>query len=98
MAVLTMKYERKNFFGHAVYTEDECKNPELKDIKKCFYSMDRNYTTALQLLDDVYFWDSMKDYENNIITVRHYDVNRSYTEERKSFEKCKKEVYAKWRE
>lgn len=40
----------------------------------------------------LFYWDSLKEYENKVVTVRNYD-GRNYTEEKKSYDKVKKECY-----
>ena len=95
--MLIVKYERMDFFGQLIYTEDKNNRPELQDVKKCFQFMKKNRSVTIQINNDVYYWNSISDYENEIISIRYYDDRENYTEAKKSFEKCKKEVYAAWK-
>lgn len=93
--MLTMKYERKDFFGCYQYTEDSRENYNRNDIKKAFLFISRERNASIQKEDIIYFWDSFTDFENRIMTVRTFDsVNRrSYSDVKMSFDKVKKEVY-----
>ena len=91
--MLTMKYERKDFFGCYRYTEDSKENYSKEDVKKAFLYLGRNRFSTVQKEDTIYFWEGMEDFENQIMTVRVFD-GRNYVEAKKAFSKVKKECYA----
>ena len=91
--MLILKYERKDFFGESIYVEDSKENYGKTDLKKVFLFLSKTYNAAVQIESDVIFWDSLKEYENRIVTVRKHD-GTSYDESKESFEKAKKECYA----
>lgn len=93
--MLTMKYERKDFFGQYQYTEDSKEHYSKEDVKKAFLFISRERNVTVQRDNVIYFWDSIADFENRIMTVRTFDsVNcRSYSDVKMSFDKVKKEVY-----
>lgn len=94
--MLTMKYERKDFFGCYQYTEDSKENYSREDVKKAFLHLSKGRFSTVQKEDIIYFWDNITDFENRIMTVRTFDtVNcRSYTDNKMIFNKAKKECYA----
>ena len=94
--MLTLKYTRLDFFNHWAYTEDKKENYTKEDLKRVFAYFSKNYNATFQIDDTVIFWDCMVDFDNRVATTRNYDaVNyRSYTDEKKSFDKMKKECYA----
>ncbi len=94
--MLTMKYNRKDIFGRYQYTEDSKDNYTRDDIKKAFMFLGKERNATVQKESLIYFWDSMTDFENRIMTVRTFDnVNcRSYSDRKMAFEKVKKECYA----
>ena len=93
--MLTIKYERKDFFGQYQYTEDSKDNYNRNDVKKAFLFLGKNRDVSVQIENIIYFWDSIVDFENQIMTVRTFDkMNcRSYTDVKMAFDKAKKEVY-----
>lgn len=91
--MLTMKYERKDFFGNRQYTEDNKENYNREDIKKAFLHLSKDYFSSVQKENTIYFWDNTKDFENRIMTVRVFD-GRNYTEVKKAFDRVKKDCYA----
>lgn len=90
---LVLKYERRNFFGFREYTEDTCHYPKMKDLQAVMRYLKKDNMAAVVYSKYTLFWDSFSDFENGIISVRYYDVYGNYTEEKKSFEVVKKEVY-----
>ena len=91
--MLTIKYERRDFFNNRVYTEDKKQNYNKEDLKKAFLYLSRTYDTSIQINDTIIYWDNMSEYENRIVTVRNID-GLNYTEVKKSYDKAKKEGYA----
>ncbi len=91
--MLIIKYERKDFFNNWIYTEDKKQNHGKEDLKKAFLYFSRTYDTSVQIDDTIFYWDSLVEYENKIVSVRYYD-GMSYTETKKSYDKAKKECYA----
>jgi hypothetical protein len=91
--MLIVKYDRIDFFGSRVYTEDKKSNYSRIDVKKALSFLAKNHNSSVALENLVLFWDSLTEYENRIVSIRVYD-NGSYSEEKKALEKAKKEVYA----
>ena len=94
--MLIFKYERKDFFGKCVYTEDKKENCTFQDIKKVFLYFSKDYFSTIQIDNKVIFWDCMTDFDNKIVTVRNVD-NTGYTENKCSFEKAKTDIYKQFR-
>lgn len=94
--MLTMKYDRKDFFGNRQYAEDSKDNYGREDVKKAFLHLGKDRFSSLQKEGTVYFWENTEDFENRIMTVRIFDkVNvRSYGDKKMAFDKVKKECYA----
>ena len=95
--MLTVKYDRKNFFGDRIYTEDTKKNPTLKDIQKAFRFLKSDYSAAIQINSTVLFWDSLQNFEYGTLTAREYDNNHSYNEFIWDYGGCKKNYYTIYR-
>ena len=91
--MLTMKYERKDFFGNRQYTEDSKDGYSREGVKKAFLYLSNDRFSAVQKEDTIYFWENMEDFDNRIVTVRVFD-GRNYVEAKKAFGKVKKECYA----
>ena len=91
--MLTIKYERLDFFHNRVYTEDKRENHTKEDLKKAFIFFSKTYDTAIQIDNTVIFWNGLEEHENRIVTVRYYD-SISYSEVKKSYDKVKKEIYS----
>lgn len=91
--MLTLKYERKDFFNQRIYTEDSMKKYDKSDVKKVLLYFNKDYYSSVQIENTVIFWDSMAEHENKIVTVRLYD-GMNYTENKCSFEKLKKDIYS----
>lgn len=94
--MLTMKYNRKDFFGQYQYTEDNKDKYNRTDVKKAFLFLGKNRDVSVQMENIIYFWDSIADFENQIMTVRTFDTvnRRSYADIKMAFDKVKKECYA----
>jgi Ca2+-binding EF-hand superfamily protein len=93
ISMLVIKYERIDFWGNRIYTEDKKGKPTRSDLKKAFVFFGKNHNAAIGMENLILYWDSMTDYDNRIVSVRGYD-HGSYSEEKKSFDKVKKEIYA----
>ena len=93
MAKLILKYERRNFFGNREYTEDTCHYPKMKDVQAAMRYLKKDNMAAVVYSRFTLFWDLFSDFANSIVSVRYYDAYGNYTEEKKSFEVVKKEVY-----
>lgn len=91
--MLTIKYDRIDFFNNRIYTEDSKKNYGKEDLKKAFSCFAKNHNVTIQIDNTVIFWDSLAEYENRIVTVRDYD-GLNYSATKKNYDKAKKEVYA----
>lgn len=93
MAKLILRYERKNFFGKYEFTEDTCYNSDMKDLQAAMRHLKKDKMAAVVYSGFVLFWDLFSDFDNRIVSVRYYDKYGNYTEEKKSFEVVKKEIY-----
>lgn len=97
MTTLTIKYDRKDFFGNSIYTEDTKTNFTKSDLAKAFLFLSKNHDAAIQIDDMVIYWDSIADHEQKMVSVRIYN-NRSYTEGKFSYEEIKKNFYKKFKD
>ena len=88
----SVKYDRKDFFNHRIYTEDKKDSYTREDLRKVFAYFSKNHDSSIQIDSVVIYWDSLTEYENRVVTVRDYD-GRNYDETKKSFDKAKKECY-----
>lgn len=91
--MLIIKYERIDFFNSRIYTDDKKPSYSKEDLKKAFSYFSKTYDTSVQIDDTIFYWDSLTEYENRIVTVRYYD-GLNYTEVKKSYDKAKKEGYS----
>ena len=93
--MLIVKYDRIDFFGNRIYTEDKKNNYSKDDLKRAFQFFNKDYNITLQIDSVIIFWDSLSEFENKIVFVRKYDgiCGMNYTEKKTSFDKCKKEIY-----
>lgn len=91
--MLILKYERKDFFGNRVYTEDKKDRHNRDDLKKAFLYFGKTNNATVQIDNTVIFWDTWAEYGNRIATVRKYD-GMNYAESKTSYDKLKKECYA----
>lgn len=97
--MLILKYERRNFFGRQVYTEDNVYDQTQEDVKRAFLFLSRNHDSTIEIQEKhtVYFWECVDDFDNRILTVRKFFTDKiGYEEEKKSFEIVKKEVYREY--
>lgn len=90
--MLTLKYERLDFFNRRIYTEDTKQDFTKEDLKKAFSYFSKMHDATIQLESITIFWDCIAEYENRVVTVRTYD-GMNYMETKKSYDKAKKECY-----
>lgn len=96
MQKLTIKYNRKDFFGNRIYTEDTKENFTKTDMTKAFLFLSKNNDAAVQIDSMVIYWDSISDFEKKMVSVRIYD-GKNYTTGKTPFDVIKKNFYAKFR-
>lgn len=91
---IIFKYDRKDFFGHRVYTEDTA--ALTKDtVKRCFAGLKKDRMSAIEisglfLHSVVITWNTYTDFDMDIVLVRFYEEWNSYTDKKMSFTKAKK--------
>ena len=89
---LIVKYDREDFFGNLVYTEDVNSYPERADIFKSFRAMRKTPDMAIDISSDkeyVVVWDSNSDFENGICKLITYHSPNCKDEQKMVFEKVK---------
>ena len=91
--MLTVKYERKNFFGEKIYTEDSKKYETLKDIQKAFRFLKSDHDVTIQINNTVLFWDNITNFEYGTLSAREYDGANSYKEFIWDYDGCKNNYY-----
>ena len=96
MNKLTIKYNRKDFFGNRIYTEDTKENFTKADLVKAFLFLSKNNDAAVQIDSMVIYWDCISDFENKMVSFRIYD-GKNYTIGKTPFDVIKKNFYAKFR-
>ena len=96
MNKLTIKYNRKDFFGNRIYTEDTKENFTKADLVKAFLFLSKNNDAAVQIDSMVIYWDCMSDFEKKEVSVRIYDGN-NFTTGKTPFDVIKKNFYKKFR-
>lgn len=96
MKNLTIKYDRKDFFGNRIYTEDTKTNFTKSDLTKAFLFLSKNNDAAIQIDDMVIYWDCMSGFEKKAVSVGIYDggncIKGKFT-----FNEIKKNFYKKFR-
>ncbi len=55
--MLILKYERKDFFNHRIYTEDKKDNYTKEDLKKVFAYFSKTHDAGIQIDNIVICWD-----------------------------------------
>lgn len=91
---VTIKYERHDFFGHRIYTEDTKQCVECEDMKKVFRAMASNYDIAINVNSTVVYWDNINDWENRMITVKSPGLFcNEWDIDKQSFESYKRTIY-----
>lgn len=96
MKNLTIKYNRKDFFGTRIYTEDTKENFTKTDLTKAFLFLSKNNDAAIQIDNMVIYWDCMSEFEKKTVSVRIYDC-RNCTKGKFSFDEIKKNFYKKYK-
>lgn len=96
MNKLTIKYNRKDFFGSSIYTEDTKQNFTKADLVKAFLFLSKNNDAAVQVDSMVIYWDCISDFEKKMVSIRIYD-GKNYTAGKTPFDVIKKNFYAKFR-
>ena len=91
--MLTLKYDRIDFFNKRIYTEDSKTNYNRDDLKRAFLYFGKTNNATVQIEETVIFWGCLTEYENRIATVRKFD-GINYTVTKASFDKVKKECYS----
>lgn len=93
---IIVKYDEKSIFGTVAHREDTALFADLDHAKKAIAFIRKKYDAAVSAGEVSVFWDSIADYENDIITVRRYDSCNycSYDEQKKSYAAAKKEFLA----
>ncbi len=97
MTALTIKYDRRDFFGTRIYTEDTKENFTKADLTKAFSFLSKNNDAAIEIDSMVIYWDSMSDFENKTVSVRMYSAG-GYTAGKTPFDVIKKNFYKKFRD
>lgn len=85
---ITLRYERKNFFGNRDYTEDciICRNSEtaqnavMKALKKVLDGTNSTMLITDYSGSDLTIWQEYSDIDSGTLTMRKYDALNSYTE------------------
>lgn len=91
---LIVKYNRKDFFGNPIYTEDYISVVTKEHFQKTFRFFKDDSFMALQINDnECIFWNSYTDFENKFVTVRTYENVNSYTDTTMPFNKLKRKIY-----
>lgn len=96
MKNLTIKYNRKDFFGTAIYTEDTKEDFTKNDLVKAFLFLSKNYDAAIEIDSLIIYWNSMTDFENKTVSVKLHN-DHGYTGGKTLFDVIKKNCYAKFR-
>lgn len=91
--MLIVKYERKDFFGNRIYTEDTKNNETLKDIKKAFLFLKNNHNATMQIDNTVLYWDSLQGFEYKTLECREYDSVGGYKSCSWDYDGCKNYYY-----
>lgn len=89
---ITIKYDRKDFFGNRVYTEDYiiCGSTEtaLKALQKALKKVLDGTSSTMQVTDydgsDLVIWQEYSDIDSDILTVRQYETYNSYDDKKMS--------------
>lgn len=67
---LILKYERKDFFGNNIYTEDKILNFAKNDLLKSFLFFSKHKNAVVQINNIVMFWNNFNDFESKSVSVR----------------------------
>ncbi len=95
---ITVMYERRDFFGGRVFTEETNEYGTIEQLKKAFTELKKDYNFAIHI-DGCYVitWDSIEDFENEILKVRTYENWNSYSDCKKAFTAVKRDIIKKYK-
>lgn len=90
---LKMRYEGKNVWGHKQWREDWCSNATAEELNTAFRELRKNPISSIVDVNRsiIVRWDTIADYEQNIVTERRYANQHSYDDERKPLQQVKRE-------
>ena len=90
---VTIKYDRKDFFGTCLYCEDYKNDVDINDLKKAFSALKKDNNTALVIDNYVLYWDNTQNFEYGLLSCKESETVNSYKEYEWSFDGCKKFFY-----
>ena len=90
---ITIKYNRKDFFGTCLYCEDYKNDVDINDLKKAFTALKKDNNTALEIDNYILMWDSYTNFEHGVLQCYEYDASNSRKEYIWNFDGCKKFFY-----
>ena len=90
---ITIKYNRKDFFGTCLYCEDYKNDVDINDLKKAFAALKKDNNTALEIDNYVLYWDNTQNFEYGLLSCKESEAVNSYKEYEWSFDGCKKFFY-----
>lgn len=97
---IIVKYERKDFFGQRIYTEDKKESFKFDDLKHAFRLLSKDSFAAIEIFGNgenaIYFWDCMDDFKNRMLTKRTFG-KMFHDNYRISFNSAKTILYKKYR-
>lgn len=84
---LAIRYERKDF-------EDTIENASKELMHKAFKAFKNDIFISLYIDDNkCIYWDTFKNFEDKVVTVRTYDNTIDYNIDTMPFDKVKREIY-----
>ena len=90
---ITIKYDRKDFFGTCLYCEDYKNDVDINDLKKAFAALKKDNNTALEIDNYILMWDSYTDFEHGVLQCYEYESVNSRKEYVWDFDGCKNFFY-----
>ena len=97
MRTLTVKYNRKDFFGNEAYTEDTRTDFNKNDLVRAFLYLSKNPETVIQIDNLLILWRNAADYEKKYISVC-IDSDKGLASGQIPFARIKKALYSKFRQ
>lgn len=91
--IITVKYDKRDFWGMRTYAEDERRDASFDDLKKAFRALAKDPYMAVWIDNSGYYWESIDDYEKRIITHKIQWTWVKTDTFRDPFEDVKKRVY-----
>ena len=91
---IKMIYNESDFFNNLVQMEAESHCPGKEDIKKSFAYLKRHHDAAIHSGNYSFYYDSLSDFENGIITVVCYEGWNNKDITRMASDKAKKIFYS----